>query len=340
MNPQSTDTPSPRTALQQQIRAYGVSQLIFVAADLGIADLLADGPKHFEELAADTGVNPDGLFRCLRALAAVGVFTRMPDGKFGSSPQSELLRRNVPGSLSAWARLNGRQFYPSFAHLLYSVKTGKSAAEYLHGMTTWEYRSQNPALQEEFDEAMSEMSSQTAIGVVESYDFSRLPRIVDVGGGQGVLISAILKANPAAHGVLFDQAQVIAGASILLENARVASRCELTGGSFFDDSIPGGDVHLLSHILHDWDDEHAKRILEKVRASMQPDQLLLVIERVLDGANPSFEPLMLDITMLVQLGGRERTLEEFESLFASTGFSAPREIPIRPPNSIIETRAV
>lgn len=340
MNPQSTDTPSPRTALGQQITAYRVSQLIFVAADLGIADRLADGPKHFEELAAATGVNPDGLFRCLRALAAVGIFTRMPDGKFGSSPQSELLRRDIPGSLSAWARLNGHQIYPIFGELMYSIKTGRSAAEHLHGMTSWEYRSRNPALQAEFDEAMSEMSHQTASAVLEGYDFSHLNRIVDVAGGQGVLLAAILRDNPAGHGVLFDQQQVIAEAPTVLERAGVASRIELVGGSFFTDPIPPGDVHILTHIIHDWDDDAAVRILKNVRASMQPNQLLLVIDRVIAEDKPSLDVFLIDLNMLAGLGGRERTLAEFASLFASTGFSAPREIPIRPPNSIIETRAV
>lgn len=340
MADQSKPAPSPRAALAQIITAYRLSQLVYVAAELQIADLLQDGPRHYQDLAQVTGTHPNSLFRLLRALASAGIFTQLAGEQFELNALAENLRRDVPASLSWLARLTGQQLYPAWGDLLQSIKTGENAFERLNGASQWEFNQKNPAMGQVFDEAMSTMVSSIASAVVQVYDFARFRRIVDVGGGHGVLLATILKVYPAAQGVLFDQELVVQGGGEVLRAAGVLSRCELVGGSFFESVPGGGDVYLLSHIIHDWDDAKAAEILTNCRHAMQENQMLLVLERVIEVEGPTVEQVLADMTMLVMLGGRERTRAEYQTLLHATGFELTSVTPTPSISHIIEAKAI
>jgi len=317
--------------------AYQVSQAIHVAATLSIADLLKDGPKSSDELAEATSTHAPTLYRLLRALASVGVFAEESDGRFGMTPLAEYLRADAPGSVRTWAVQIGQPYHWSaWAHLLDSVKSGKPAFPELHGTSVWEYRAARPEESAIFDTAMTGLSARVAEAVVQSYDFSRLGILADVGGGVGALLAAILKANPRLRGILFDQTHVVAHAGPWLETAGVADRCEVVGGSFFEGVPEGADAYLLKSIIHDWDDAEAIGILRNCRAAMADTGRLLVVEPVIRPGNDPDPAKYMDLNMLVMLGGRERTAEEFHSLLAEAGFRLGGIIATGSSHNIIE----
>jgi hypothetical protein len=339
VNDQSQTTVPPRLALLNLINAYRLSQLIYVAAELNVADLLKDGPKHYQQLAEASGVDPDALYRCLRALASAGVFMRMEGDRFGLNALADNLRRDVPGSLHAWAILQGQQVYPTWGNLLLSVKTGQVAFEQLHGMSLWEYLEKQPASGQVFDQALGAVKFHTAAALVKAYDFSRFRHVVDVGGGQGVLLAAILKAHPAVRGVLFDLEKVVASSKEWLKQEGLLERCEVHGGSFFDGVPSGGDAYILSHVIQDWDNGKSVQILKNCRRAMSAHQTLLIIERGIASDGPTVEAVLSDINMLVMVGGRERTREEYESLLSTVGFELTSVIPTQSPDRIFEAIA-
>ncbi len=315
----TTDELSTRDILWRMTNGYQVSQAIHVVATLGIADLLKDGPMSVDELAEVTETHASALYRILRALASVGVFAEQSDGRFGLTPLAEHLQTDVPGSLRSWAMLMGRPYIiTAWGHILHSVKTGELAFPEVYGMTAWEYRAAHPEESAIFDAAMTGLSLAEA--VARSYDFSGIGVLVDVGGGKGALLAAVLAANPALRGILFDQPHVVAGAKDLLERAGVADRCEVVGGSFFE-AVPGeAEAYLLKSIIHDWDDASAIEILRTCRTAMADTARLLLVER---GIRPRNEPdpaKFIDLMMLVMLGGQERTADEYERLYAEAGF--------------------
>lgn len=311
---------SPRDNLWRMANAYQVSQAIHVAASLGIADLLEDGPRSVDDLAEVSGAHAPTLYRLLRALTSVGVFAET-EGRFGLTPLAEYLRTDAPGSLRAWAMQIGQPyFWTSWGHLLHSVRTGEPAFPKLYGTTAWEFRAAHPEEDAVFNAAMTTLSSIVGETVVRSYDFSEFGILVDVGGGEGVLLAAILGTNPTLHGVLFDQPHVVASAGALLERAGVAERCQVVGGSFFD-AVPGAaDAYLLKSIIHDWDDAAAIEILRVCRAAMDGTGRLLVVEPIIRPGNEPDPAKFSDLNMLVMLGGRERTADDFERLYAEAGF--------------------
>ncbi len=317
----STDELSPRDALLRMTNAFQVSQAIHAAATLGIADLLEEGPRSADDLAEATGTHAPTLYRLLRALASLGVFVEDPDAQFDSTPLAEYLRTDAPGSLRAWAMYIGQPFFwTSWGHLLDSVRTGEPVFPELHGTTLWEYKAAHPEESAIFDAAMTGLSAGVVEAVVHSYDFSRFGVLVDVGGGEGKLLAAILGTNPTLRGILFDQPHVVAGAKELLTRGSVADRCEVVGGSFFE-AMPGGaDAYLLKNIIHDWHDEAAVEILRKCRAAIADTGRLLAVEFVIEPGNQPDRAKFSDLNMLVMLGGRERTAEDFERLYAEAGF--------------------
>jgi hypothetical protein len=323
----TADELSTRDTLWRMTNGYQVSQAIHVVATLGIADLLKDGPRSADELAEATGTHASALYRILRALASVGVFAEQSDGRFGLTPLAEHLRTDVPGSLRSWAMLIGRPYYfTTWGHLLHSVKTGEPAFPHVYGMPAWEYRASHPEESALFDGAMTGLSLAEAEAVVRSYDFSGIGVLVDVGGGKGALLAAILAANPALSGILFDQPHVVADAKDLLERAGVADRCEVVDGDFFK-AVPGGaDAYLLKSIIHDWDDASAIEILGKCRAAMADSARLLLVERGIRPANEPDPAKFIDLMILVMLGGRERTAEEYERLYTEAGFKVSNTI--------------
>ena len=317
---------------------YQVSQALHVAATLGISDLLDDGPRSADELAEATQTHAPTLYRLLRALASVGVFAEQSDGRFGSTPLAEHLQTDAPGSLRAWAMLIGQtSFWASWGHLLRSVRTGEPAFPDLHGTNVWEHRETHPEEGEIFDAAMTGLSAPVAEAIVQSYDFSGVGVLADVGGGEGGLLATILTANPTLRGVLFDLPHVVASAGSMLERAGVADRCEVVGGSFFETAPEGADAYLLKSIIHDWDDAAAIEILHMCRAAIADTGRLLVVEPVIQPGNEPDRAKFSDLNMLVMLGGRERTAEDFERLYAEAGFRLTSIVPTgSPPFNIIE----
>ncbi len=317
----TTEELSTRDTLWRMANGFQVSQAIHVVATLGIADLLKDGPRSADELAEATETHAGALYRILRALASVGVFVEQSDGRFGLTPLAEHLRTDVPDSLRSWAMLMGRPYlFTAWGHILHSVKTGEPAFPEVYGMTAWEYRAAHPEESAIFDAAMTGLSLAEAEAVVRSYDFSGGGVLVDVGGGKGALLAAILAANPALRGILFDQPHVIAGAQDLLERAGVAGRCEVVGGSFFEAVPEGADAYLLKSIIHDWDNASAIEILRTCRTAMADSARLLLVERGIRPANEPDPAKFIDLMMLVMLGGQERTAEEYEKLYTEAGF--------------------
>lgn len=327
----------PAADLQRLVNGYQVSQAISVAATLGIADLLKDGPRTSDDLAAAAGAHPRALYRLLRALAAVGVFHEHHDQRFSLAPIGEFLRSDAAGSSAPWAAQIGRQyFWQAWGDLLHSVRTGENAFRHQHGTDVWTYRSTRPEDNAAFDRAMTGQSRRIDGAVVAAYDFSRYARIMDVGGGHGSLLAAILGANPSSKGVLFDQPHVVSGALALLETAGAADRCEVVGGSFFESVPDGADAHVLKQIIHDWEDGDATKILRACRRAINPDGTLLIVEHVVAPPNHAPAGKFMDLNMLVLPGGQERTRDEFAALFAAAGFRLTRVIPTASPASIIE----
>jgi hypothetical protein len=322
------------------ITGYELVQAIYVAAKLGIADLLADGPRACGDLAKATETDEGGLYRTLRALAGAGVFADLGSRRFGLTPHARHLQAAVPGSLRAVALLAGERSYRAWGGLLHSVKTGQTAFEHVFGMGTFEYMAQNPDLAEIYNDAMTAASVERAAAVVRAYDFSAFRTIVDVGGGHGTLLAAILQAHPALQGILLERPSVAPGAQQHLERAGLAARCRVLACDFFR-SIPGAsDACLLSHIIHNWDDSRSEAILKNCRAAMPSTGRLLLVEKVMpeqvEASGAMQRTLMADLHMMVITGGRERTETEYQALFASAGFRLSRVIRTQAGESIIE----
>jgi hypothetical protein len=339
MDPQSASSSS--AALRRLANGFRVSQALSVAATLGIADLLAAGPRAIDDLAAAAAVHPDALHRLLRALAAEGVFHEGDGRVFALTPLAEGLRSDAPDSIRDWAIFVGEPTnLRAWGDLLHSVRTGENAFRHVYGVDIWTYRQRHPELSARFDRAMTALSRPETAAAVAAYDFGRFNRVVDIAGGNGVFLAAILAKHPALHGVLFDQPSVAAGAALLLARARVADRCERVGGDFFEAVPPGGDVYLLKSILHDWEDDDCRRILRTVRAAMTPGTPLLIVERDLGRPNERADAKFIDLTMLVAPGGRERTADEYAALATSAGFRFVGVTPSAADTAIFEAVAV
>lgn len=322
----------PAQAAAQQlmlnmIRGYSASQMIYVAAKLRIADHLKEGPKTVAELAATTKAHEDTLYRLLRTLASMGIFSEEDGMRFRLNAAAELLRSGVPGSLRATAEVTGQDWmWRPWGALLYSVQSGETAFNHLYGKNTFDWLAERPDAASLFDESMAESSGRSARAIVTGYDFSGARKVVDVGGGSGTLITEILLANPSARGVLFDLNHVIAAARTKLD-PRVASRCEFAGGDFFKAVPRGGDFYVMKHILHDWDDAHCQKILTTMRQAMSGKGRLLVMEDIVCGPNQPCAAKASDINMLVRTGGRNRTEKEYRELLSKGGFDTARVIP-------------
>ena len=331
--------PPPPVRLLQLMNGYWITQSIAVAAELRIADRLADGPASADELAEQTGTDAPSLARLLRALAMIGVLSEQPGGRFGLTPVGTCLREDVPGSLNALARMRGSDWqWRAWRELGYSVRTGETALEHVYGKPLFEYFADHEDDGAVFNEAMISHASQMHTAVAGAYDFPAEGTVVDVGAGHGTLVAAILAVNPGLRAVVFDLPHVVPGARSRLDEQGLANRCEFAGGDFFEAVPAGADVYALSHIVHDWDDDRAVRLLSECRAAMRPDSRLAVCEMVVPaGPEPHFSKL-LDLEMLVNTGGRERTLEEYERLYAAAGFELTRVVPTSTPVSVIEGR--
>jgi SAM-dependent methyltransferase len=312
-------------------------QAIHVAAELSLADLLASGPKTAAELAPAAKVHTLSLDRLLRALTSLGIFAEDNEGRYCQSALSDVLRSDHPGSIRPWARMLGAGFvWAPTGALDATIRTGQPAFEHVFGAPFFKYLAAHQDDAAVFDAAMSSMPTWL-VEVVEAYDFSTFERVVDVGGGRGALLVAILSANPHVHGVLQDLPGVVAGAPPATRK-NVADRLEIVAGDFFESVPAGADAYVLSGVIHDWNDEAALRILKNCRRAIRPDGRLLILDTLLTPtSNPA--PALMDVLMMVLTGGRERSEPDFRSLLRNAGFSLERVTPTAG-RAILESRPV
>jgi hypothetical protein len=328
--------PSPQQQLNQLICGYWHSQCVYVAAKLGIADLLANGPQSVDNLAQQTGTHRPSLFRLLRALASLKVFAEEPGQRFRLTPAAEPLRRDVPGSQWAMAVMMGEEHFRAWGELLYSVRTGKIGFDKVFGRPVFEFLSQHPEQAAIFDKAMVGVHGRETSAMLDAYDFSAFASVVDIGGGNGSTLSGILEKHRSIHGTLFDLPGVIQRAGVAVDAAGLSDRIHLVDGDFFESVPAGADAYVLRHIIHDWEEEKAIRILTNVRQAIARDGRLLVVESVIPPGNEPFFGKLLDLTMLVIPGGQERTEPEYRDLLGKAGFRLVRIVPTAAEVSVIE----
>lgn len=335
-----TESAPPEVVLREMIMGSLGAQAVYVAAKLGIADLLGDGSKSTDQLAQATGTDAPSLYRVLRALAAEGVFAETDDRVFTLTPAAEVLRSDSANSLRDLAIFMGEDWHLRvLARTLESVRTGRPSWEQVHGQEIFPYFAANPEAAKIFDRAMTSLSNLAIKAVVEGFNFSRIDTLVDVAGGHGSLLTAILEANPSLRGILFDLPHVLEGARARSEITQLASRCELVCGDFFLSVPEGADAYIMKHIIHDWDDDHALRILTNIKRVMKSNGRVLLVEALITSGNePDFGKL-LDIEMLVVPGGKERTVAEYGGLFSRAGFRLTRIVPTKSPYTVIEAVA-
>ena len=325
----------------QIISGFWFSRAVYVIGKLVIPDLLQSGPKTAAELASATGTHAPSLFRILRALVSVGVLNSAEGGRFAQTPLSETLVTDAPGSLR-WFAISelGQEHYPAWGNVMHSVKTGEIAFDNFFGVDIWKYFQQNPEDAAIFNNSMSNMTAAVNEAITSLYDFSQFGTVVDVGGGHGGLITAILKKNPEVKGVLFDAPEVIEGARPKIEAAGLADRIETVGGDFFTSVPAGGDAYIMKWIIHDWDDEKSNAILRNCRSRMRANGKLILVDSVVPETDEPHFSKFIDLNMLVMTGGKERTETEFAELLAAAGFKLLRVIPTELPTSIIEAEPV
>jgi hypothetical protein len=327
----------PHTRMRQIIMGFRASQLIYVAAKLGIVDELANGARDAAALAAAVGAAPEPLYRLLRALASLGVLEEGPERTFTLTPLGHPLRRDAPGSLKSTALLYGDAvFWNAYGQMLHSIRTGETAFEHAHGEPMYAYLASHPTKASLFHEAMSGFSEQEIAAILEAYDFSGFTTVVDVGGGQGALIAALLKTWSHLRGIILDRDDVAAGSRRLLEQAGLTERANFVAGDFFQTIPRGGSAYLLKSVIHNWDDTSAQKILRNCRQAMPESARVIIMERVIPAAGTPSEAKLFDINMLVTVGGQERTEEEHRKLLHASGFELARIIPTTSPLSLIE----
>jgi hypothetical protein len=313
-----------RAALIEVIGGYMASQALALAAELKLADHIDAGRVSSAELAAATGTHQPSLYRLLRTLVAIGLFTEPSPDEFGLTDVGEQLRTDSPNSLWAFTRFfTNPSLFDSWQQVEHTVHTGECAFDHVHGRNIYVHLAENPELSALFNVAMGQESRIAAGLVAEGYDFSNVTKVVDVGGGDGTLLAAILGAHPLLTGVCFDSAAGVAEASGVLAEAGVADRCEVVAGDFFSSVPADGDLYIIKSVFQDWDDEPARNLLRTVRAHMPAGAVLLIVGSVLPDTANTDNPVMFytDINMLVTAGGRERTESEFRALLTETGFA-------------------
>lgn len=316
---------------------YVYSAALRAAAVVGVADHLADGPKTVVELAADTGTKPDNLFRVLRLLAMRGVFREDDQGRFELTPEAELLRSDLPGSLrSAIVTFTDKAFWASHGELVESLRSGSPAFDHVFGTSFFEYF-RDVAAPEVFYEGMQAKSDSENASIIRNYEFPDGATVVDVGGGYGGLLLDVLRQNPTLRGVLQDLGEHVVADNRLGELGD-DDRWELVAGDFFQE-CPPGDVYLLKHIIHDWNDEQCVRILRNCREAMSPGGRVVVLDAVIPPRNTPHTGKLYDIVVMSLLPGRERTEEEFRQLFAKADLELTRVIDTGFVVSIVEAVA-
>ncbi len=331
------ERPSPEA--QRLVNGFRVYQMIAAACDLGLFDALAEAPRSAYELAMATDAHESSLHRLLRGMVVWGLAIEEPDGRFTAAPLGDAFRADRPG-LRNMALMIKDDVYRAWGDLLHTVRTGETAYIHVFGESHFDLLGHEPELSSRFNAAMVETTTRISAAFVASYDFAGAGTVVDVGGGSGALLAAVLKAHPAMRGILFDLAHGLEGAGRVLDAAGVAERATLVTGSFFESVPPGGDLYMLKSIIHDWDDRKALTILESCRKAMAPSARLVLLERILpervDQSQLAFDAVMGDLQMMVVLGGRERTTTEYGELLGQAGLRLTRFVPTASGFAVVE----
>jgi hypothetical protein len=321
----------------EMVCSFWVTRAVYAAARLAIPDQLASGPKTPAELAELVGAHPRSLYRLLRALASIGIFEECEQGRFQSTALSDTLRTDIPGSLSSMVLLEfGDSHHRAWGELIHSLRTGEPAFDEAMGTTVWQYFADNPKIAMTLDQAMTGLTTMVVADVLDIYDFTPFNRIVDVGGGAGGFLDAILATRPEATGIVFDLPYVVDNVRTSSAATATGKRYELVGGSFFDQVPSGGDLYLLKWVLHDWDDDASVAILKNCRAAIAEQGTLVIVDTVIPPGNMPAAGKLIDLNMMVLSGGQERTAEEFDVLLTSAGFRLNRILSTRSPSSVIE----
>jgi hypothetical protein len=336
---------APQAHLMQLITGFMPARIVHLAAQLGLADQLADGPKDAMLLASNTATHPPSLYRLLRALASLGVVDEREPGRFALTPLGTQLRTGAPGSLRNSALLyGGERTWQCWGDLHHSIQTGETAMRHLYGEGSFEYLSAHPQGAAIFNKAMAEATGEVARAVAAIYDFAKFRQIVDVGGGSGTLVAAVLASAPLLRGIVFDLPAGVTEAPRQLADAGCADRCEVVEGNFFQSVPSGADAYILKSIIHDWDDDRSAAILRNCRTAMSATSRLLLVERVMPiqmQAEYSHRRMaMMDMHMLGLLGGRERTEAEYRTLLDASGFTLSCILPLSAVAECIDTSII
>jgi len=339
---QAASNYNPAPLLHIIVESLALHQAVFAVAELGVADLLAAGPKSAADLAAQLQVEEDSLYRLLRLLASQTIFSETAGRLFANTAVSNCLRSNVPGSLRAMARFRGSDFvYKAFGEILHTVRTGEAGRSKALGMDGWEYLQKNPEMARIFDDAMTDLSALAAPALASAYDFSQWESIMDVGGGNGVLLAAILRAHPKMRGVLSDQEHVLERARRRgFLAAELETRSSMQACDLFHNIPSGCRAYLMKSVIHDWNDEDSGRILRNCRKAVPKDGALLLVEFDLPDSSAPSRGKFTDVTMMVVTGGKERTIAEYSSLFSNAGFRLNRAVPTPSGFNVIEALPV
>jgi hypothetical protein len=343
--PQEAATAASPDAAPQLIfqiaTCYILSRALQVAAQLGVADHLARGARTIAELAQATGAQEDALHRVLRVLASAGVFAETEPRRFALTPPAALLRSGTPDSLRSLAMWMSDPFhFRVYADAMHSVMTGRPAVEKTVDMPVFEYLAQDPELLRVFNDTMVTFSNIVVPAVLKAYDFAGVNVLVDVAGGHGGVLTAVLQAYPQMRGILFDLEHVVAGARLRIESLGLKDRCQVVVGDFFTEVPAGGDVYLMKHIIHDWDDKRSLTILKNIHRALagKPNGKVILLESVIEPGNSPDLGKLIDLEMLMMTSGKERTAGEFASLFAEGGFELTRIVRTESPLCVIEAR--
>jgi hypothetical protein len=332
---EATQTPpETRARLRELIEGYRMTQMVHVAAKLRIADHLKSGPLTVKELARLTSTHEDSLYRLLRTLAGLGVFSEEDGPGFRLTPMADLLRSDVSGSLRVSAEVTGEPWmWRPWGHLMHSIKTGEVAFDNLYGKHTWDWFAENPGPAQLFNSLMDEGTDAETRAVLAGYDFGGAQTVVDIGGGRGVLLAAVLGVNTKVRGILFDLPHVIEDARKTLDS-RVARRIEFVSGDFFKAVPSGGDLYLLKNIIHDWSDAESRQILAVLHHAMNGRGRILLVEHLICEPNKACRGKFSDIQMMVRNGGRNRTDKEYRNLLRAGGFNVTRVVPTAGPDIV------
>ncbi|MEM8681382.1 MAG: methyltransferase, partial [Planctomycetota bacterium] len=297
---------------------------------------LQDGPQSVDQLATACSANAEALYRLLRALASIGIFSESAPREFELTSLAEPLRSDVPGSKKALALMSGDEHFLAWSEVIYSVQTGKTSFDKVFGKPIFDYLGDHPDKAQIFDDAMTGIHGRETGAMLDACDFSGIDQLADIGGGNGSNLCALLNKYPAMKGMLFDLPHVVERASERVEAAGVVERCQIVGGDFFEAVPSGADAILMRHIIHDWEDEKALKILRNCHAALPAQGKLLVVECVIPPGNAPFAGKFLDLVMMLIPGGKERTEEEYRELYEASGFDLSRIIPTTTELSIVE----